>query len=84
VFENDISCVRSVDLFVAECTYPSTGLGVELAEAHYAEVPTLAVAREDVHVSRLVEGIQYPLFTFRRYTEIVEVLKFVKNILNPL
>jgi hypothetical protein len=79
VFEHDISCVRNGELFVAEVSLPSTGLGVEIAEAHYVQVPTLAVAMEGTHVSRLVQGITYPLFTFHRYSEIQEVVGFVRE-----
>jgi hypothetical protein len=79
VYEHDIFCVTHADLFVAECTYPSTGLGVEIAEAYRNFIPTLAIAQEGVPVSRLIEGIPYEVFSFRRYREIEDVVEFVKE-----
>ncbi|MCL5784522.1 MAG: hypothetical protein M1142_04185 [Patescibacteria group bacterium] len=79
VFEWDLNCVRRCDLFVAECTYPSIGLGYELAVAVHANQAILAVAQQDAKVTRLVLGIDHPKYSFHRYRELSEVADLINN-----
>jgi nucleoside 2-deoxyribosyltransferase len=83
-FEHDIDCVRRCDLFVAECSHPSTGLGYEIGTAVSLNKPVLAVAHESAKVTRLIQGVTHPNYTFRRYDDMEEVLEFVKEKLNSI
>ena len=77
VFENDERCVRECDLFVAECSHPSIGLGIEIGLAISQKKPILAVAKTDAIVSRMLQGIPAKNFTFMRYNSIEEILEAV-------
>ncbi len=69
VYKRDIKeCVETCDVMLAVCDYGATGLGYEMATAIEARnISVLAVAGRARRVSRLIEGIQHPLFSFRRY-----------------
>lgn len=80
VYQWDIKrCVATCDLFVAICDYASLGLGYELGVAveAYGKL-VLAVAHHNAHVTRLIQGIDSPLFNFERYADLPEVTNHIK------
>lgn len=79
VFTHDITCVKKCDVLLAICNLPSTGLGYELGVAVESGKKVLAVAHTDAKVSRLVQGINLPNFTFMRYNDINEVVQKLKK-----
>jgi hypothetical protein len=78
-------CVAESDLLVAICDYPAIGLGWELGAAvEKHQKPTLAVAHEDTHVTRLITGAAEagtPNYRFRRYSDLMEVPDYIDDIL---
>ena len=78
-------CVGQSDLLVAVCDYPAIGLGWELGTAvEKLQKPTLAVAHQDTHVTRLITGAadaEAPNYRFRRYHDLEEVPYFVDELL---
>lgn len=81
VFEWDTNCVKTCDLFIADCTYPSIGLGYELGVAIEMKKRILAIAQKDAIVTRLVLGITSPNFEFVRYKDISEIIPKAKELL---
>ncbi len=71
VYMRDIKeCVAMCDIMLSVCDYGATGLGYEMATAIEARgIPVLAVACRTKRVSRLIEGIQHPLFAFKWYED---------------
>ncbi len=78
-YEYNIENVKNCNLFVAECSYPSTGLGVEIGTALNLNKPIIAVAHKDAKVSRLVQGVTHPKYIFKRYEELSEIVNLVKE-----
>ena len=81
VYKEDIQkCVARCDFFVALCDYPSLGLGYELGTAleKYSK-PTLGLGHQEANISRLVMGIDHPMYTFKRYSTSEEILDFIKE-----
>ena len=78
-------CVAQSDLLVAICDYPAIGLGWELGTAvEKLRKPTLAVAHEESHVTRLITGAAEagaPNYRFRRYSNLAEVSGYVDELL---
>ena len=66
VFLHDTKCVRECDLFVAEVSHPSTGIGCELGIALTIGKPILAVAKHNAKVARLILGVDAPNYVFKR------------------
>lgn len=57
VYATDAYNVLTCDVFVADCTYPAIGVGIELQIAAHAGKPTLVLHRSDVRLSRMVLGL---------------------------
>lgn len=73
VFRYDIDCVLDSDAVLAVCDFPSLGLGFEIATALANGKRVLGVAQTDADVSRMILGIDSPLFSFERYTSLSDV-----------
>jgi nucleoside 2-deoxyribosyltransferase len=78
VFEWDSNCVKSSDLFIAICDYPSIGLGIEIGIAIENNKNTIAVAHKDAKVTRMVQGAESESFTFIRYENLADVLSVIE------
>jgi len=75
-------CVAKCDAFVAICDYPSIGLGYEMGVAvEKLKKPTLALARKDSKISRMVLGVDQPHYRFERYDSMEEIPELVKKFL---
>src|SRR4051812_3527013 len=81
VFEHDTSCVKQADVIIADCTYPSIGLGYEIGLAVSLNKPVIAIARADAKVSKMVTGINHSAFKYQTYTDPDEVLTFIPKLL---
>jgi nucleoside 2-deoxyribosyltransferase len=79
VFEWDTKCVKTCDLFVADCTYPATGLGYELGVAIETNKPILSVAHKDAKISRILLGVTNPNYTFKRYDDVLDIVGFIEE-----
>ena len=68
------------ELFVAICDYPSTGLGYEMATAieKYSK-PTIGLAKEGKKISTLISGIDHPMYTFKSYKTIEDIIASIKE-----
>ena len=86
VYEWDIhKCVEGCDAFIAICDFPSIGLGYELGVAvEKLHVPTLALAYEDVKVTRMVLGIEQPHYHFARYRSFEELPAMIEAFLSGI
>src|ERR1035437_6124026 len=83
VYMNDIHfAVETCDAVVAEVSYPSLGLGWEMATAvEKLKKPVLLCAKGEVKVSRLVQGAagpENPHCTFMRYEKMEDILPRVR------
>jgi len=77
VSERDL---KKVDLFVAEVSLPSTGLGIELGFAHLFKIPILCIHRVGTTVRSSVKRLNCEIY---EYAEIDEVVNVIYRILNP-
>ncbi len=80
VYTYDSQCVRDCDVFLAECSKPSIGLGIEIGIAMQANKRIVAVAEKEASVSRMLQGITYQDFSFHRYTSIDEVVQLMEEL----
>lgn len=87
VYRWDIKkCVADCDLFVAICDYASLGLGYELGTAVESfDKPVLALAHKGAYITRLVQGIDSPKFSFEHYTDLLsEIEDLIHNKLKSI
>jgi nucleoside 2-deoxyribosyltransferase len=69
LYNMDIKAVESADLIIAEVSYPSHGVGMEVMHAVHCGKPVLAIAQEGKMVSRMLRGIDYEKFRFNWYKD---------------
>lgn len=79
IYQWDIHCVKTCDFFLAECSYPSTGLGIEIGIATSLRKPTLAIATKDALVSSMIVGNTAENFEFYRYDTINEIIPLLNK-----
>lgn len=69
---------RNLDLFIAEVSYPATGLGIELGWAYDAGVPIVCISKADAKVSSSLSVLTNE---FYQYHDSVELIKLLKEII---
>jgi nucleoside 2-deoxyribosyltransferase len=74
IFDYDVDCVNKADFMVADCTYPSTGLGMELGIAYTRKIPVLLIARTDANVALMVQGLPNRYKDIVRYENILDIV----------
>lgn len=84
VFKHDADCVKNCDLFVAECSYPATGVGMEIGLALSIGKPTLILAQKEAKVTRQVLGIEHEQFSLVRYNSLEEALDAIDQRIDKL
>lgn len=77
VFQHDTNCVRRCDLMIANVTYPSIGLGLELGVAVENRKPLITLAQKNIKVSRLIFGYADPYHYSFKYKNMNEATRFV-------
>ncbi|PCI21289.1 hypothetical protein COB64_00195 [Candidatus Wolfebacteria bacterium] len=89
IYEHDIHvCVENSEIILAECSYPSTGLGWELGTAvEKRKIPVLAIAEKDALVTELALGAECarnPSFAFKRYENILDMIPVLQKMIHEL
>lgn len=81
VYEHDEQCVLTCDVFIAVCTVPSIGLGIEIALANAKQKPTLVCYKQGTKMSRMALGSQVrnPNMKVVMYENFEEILDTLKN-----
>lgn len=78
IYSHDMKQVNACDLVLAEVSYPSLGVGFEIATALDLGKRVLAAAKHEAKVGRIIVGISRPNFTFIRYSSADEILKHLE------
>ncbi len=78
-YEWDTNCVRSANFFVAEVSYPSTGLGIELGVAAENDVPVMMLAHKDARVATMLQGIPNLVKDVVRYETILDLIPEIEQ-----
>ena len=89
VYRHDIhNNVAKCDLMIADCTYPSTGLGWEMATAvEKLGIQVLAIAKSGTKVTRLVIGAKCelnPYYDFWYYEALEDIIPFVSDMVEEI
>jgi len=56
-WKNSREIIKNSDLVIAEVTYPSTGLGIELGWANAYDIPIICIYREGGELSKSLKAI---------------------------
>lgn len=64
--------IRDSDFFIAEVSYPSTGMGIEMGWAIAHDVPVLALHRYDIKPSSSIKMVTDDLLTYDTPTDMIQ------------
>lgn len=79
---NSKEIIEKCDLFIAEVSLPSTGLGIEIGWASMLEVRIICIYKKGVHVSRSLRVVTKNLVEYLDCDDMVEKLDVeIKRIL---
>lgn len=74
------SIIRTCHILLADVSYPSTGLGIELAWARQAGIPVLAVHQKSAKFSNSVAVVTTNIAAYNSHLEIITILEnFIKG-----
>jgi nucleoside 2-deoxyribosyltransferase len=82
IFQRDLRWLEEADLFVAEVSLPSTGVGYEICQALHWGKPMVCLAQKSRFVSAMVEG--NPAINLIRYGSNEEVRQRLQTWLDSL
>ena len=86
LYHRDMAWLRLADCLIAEVTYPSLGVGYEIAAAvHEQKIPVLALYQKNAtELSAMLKGNTDPLFHLQRYKGSGEMEDRVRRFLGNL
>ncbi len=63
-FNNSKEVIKNSDIVLAEVSYPSTGMGIELGWANSFNIPIVCIYKKNVEVSKSLEAISSKFIVF--------------------
>lgn len=75
---NNRNFYKDIDLLIAECSYPSTGLGIELGWAFDDNIPIYCIYKKDKKFSYSINAVTNDIY---EYEDINSMLKLIENII---
>ncbi|RLF07358.1 MAG: hypothetical protein DRJ64_03130 [Thermoprotei archaeon] len=86
IFERDIERLDISDVLVADISFPSTGVGFEIAYGLLKNKKVIAICREDriQSASALIRGITWDNFILVSYRTPEEAIEKIDNIIREL
>ena len=70
---------KNIDFIIAECSYPSIGLGIELGWAFDDNIPVYCIHKKNIKISGSINAITQNIF---EYSNVNEMLFIIENIIN--
>jgi len=73
--------IKSCDLIIAECTFPSTGQGIELGWADIYTIPILCISKKGTLPSRVLHYVTSNFIVYENSEDMIDQIEmFVKMI----
>ena len=69
---------QDIDLMIAECSYPSTGLGIELGWVFDNQIPIYCVYKKGQSISQSISAVTSHMF---EYTDVDDMLHIISDII---
>ena len=79
IFERDMEWLKVCDLFIAEVTVPSLGVGFEVASAVNLQKPVLCIHLEGVELSAMIAGNSSKNIQVKEYTDAQSMIDLVNE-----
>ena len=69
---------KDIDFMIAECSYPSTGMGIELGWAYDDHIPIYCIHKNHMKISNSINAVTQNIF---EYTSIEEMIQIIEDII---
>lgn len=66
---------RSIDLFIAECSYPAVGMGIELGWVYDDNIPIYCIHKKGVKPSNSIKALTSNIYEYNNVEEMLEIIK---------
>ena len=75
VSSNTRDFYKDIDLIIAECSYPSIGLGIEIGWAFDDNIPVYCIHKKGTKVSGSIYAITQNIFEYKDIDEMLEIIE---------
>ena len=66
---------RSIDLFIAECSYPAVGMGIELGWVYDDNIPIYCIHKKGIRTSNSIKAVTSDIYEYKSVDEMLEIIK---------
>jgi len=66
--------IKSIDVFIAETSYPSTGQGIELGWADIFNIPIICIFKEGTKISQSLRYVTDNLIVYKHTEDMIDKL----------
>jgi nucleoside 2-deoxyribosyltransferase len=84
VYERDVNWIKKCDVFIAEVSVPSHGVGYEIGAALNIGKPVLCIYQKERKVSKMITGNSDAMLSIQAYTNVEEAISQVRIFLGNL
>lgn len=78
---NSKELIRKCDLFLAEVSYPSTGLGIEIGRAESFNIPVVAIYKKG---SKISSSLNFITSTILEYDDLKDDVDKIKKVIDEI
>lgn len=68
---------KGCDLFLAEVSYPATGLGMELAYANVYDIPVICIHQKNAKPASSIKSLNCPIVTYENTQDFTQKVKLI-------
>lgn len=73
--------IKSCDFIIAECSFPSTGQGIELGWADIYQVPILCIYKKEIEPSRALHYVSKNVVSYKNSEDMIKQIEmFIKTL----
>lgn len=72
---NDRNFYKTIDLVIAECSKPSTGMGIELGWLYDDNIPIYCIYKQNSKISTSIYTITNKIYEYKNKSELLTIIK---------
>lgn len=72
---NDRNFYKTIDLVIAECSKPSTGMGIELGWLYDENIPIYCIYKQNSKISTSIYTITNKIYEYKNKSELLTIIK---------
>ena len=70
---------RSIDLFIAECSYPAVGMGIELGWVSDDNIPIYCIHKKGIRTSNSIKAVTSNIYEYNDKNDMLNIIKRIIN-----